>query len=104
MSFAWSTLATLAILSATIHWIAARATIMRWFWGATWLPAWLDALLACPACSGFWLGLALGLAGLRPLATGHVWLDVLAAGLAGVWGTPVTEGVLLWGLDRSAIH
>lgn len=104
MTFNWSTLATLAILTATIHWIVARATITKRFWGAVWLPSWLDELLRCPACSGFWLGIGLGLAGLRPLVTGSWIANVLIAGLVGVWGTPVVEGILLWALDRTKIH
>jgi hypothetical protein len=104
MTFAWSTFATLAILASALHWLVARAEITKPVWDAIWLPERLDALLKCPACSGFWLGLWLGAAGLRPLVTGHWWIDVVAAGVAGVWGVPVAEGVMLWGLDRSKIH
>jgi hypothetical protein len=77
---------------------------MQWFWAAPWLPNPISDLLACPACSGFWIGLGLGAAGLRPLTTGYWWLDIPAAGLAGVWCAPVAEGILLWGLDKSKIH
>jgi hypothetical protein len=99
----WSLFAVLALSTAAIHWIIARSTIMRWFWDAVWLPTFLDELLACTACSGFWLGLGLGALGLRPFDTGHLWLDVLAAGGWNVVGMPVVEGVLLWGLDRTRI-
>lgn len=64
----------------------------------------LDELLACAACSGFWLGLGLSVVGLRPLELGPSWLDVAGSALAGVVGTPILEGVLLWGLDRTAIR
>jgi hypothetical protein len=104
LTFAWSTFATLAILASALHWLAARATITKHFWGALWLPGWLDSLLKCPACSGFWLGLGLGTTGIRPLVTGHAWIDVVVAGLAAMWGVPVAEAVMLWGLDRSKIH
>jgi hypothetical protein len=104
MAFSWSILATLGILTATIHWIIARAEITKRFWNAIWLPEFLNGLLRCPACSGFWLGLGLGGLGLRPMATGHAWLDVVVAGLCGVWCTPIAEELLLWGLDRSKIH
>ena len=104
MSFNWSTLATLGILAAVLHWVIARAGITRWFWDAAWLPRGFKSLLECPACSGFWLGLGLGISGCRPLATGQVWIDVLVAGAASVWCVPVVEGVLLWGLDRSTFH
>jgi len=102
--FNWPTLATLAILCATIHWIAARSQIMEWFWAAPWLPDFINDLLACPACSGFWLGLGLGTVGLWPLTTDYWWLNIPVAGLVGVWCTPIAEGILLWGLERSKIR
>lgn len=104
MTFSWSTFATLAVLAAAIHWIAARAEITKPIWNAIWLPETLDRLLKCPACSGWWLGLGLGLAGVRPMVTGMWWIDTAAAGLCAVFGVPVAEAVLLWGLDRAQIH
>jgi len=104
MSFNWSTLATLGVLTATLHWLAARAKITKRFWDAAWLPASVDGLLRCPACSGFWLGLGVGLWGVRPLRTGAAWLDVLTAGVCGIFMTPLFEGIILWGLDRSSLH
>jgi hypothetical protein len=96
-----NTLATLGLFSAVIHWLVARARITRGFWGATWLPGWLSELLACAACSGFWIGLGLGLAGVRPL--GYGLIGVICSGLLGVVSTPVVEGVLLWGLRATKI-
>lgn len=96
----WSAFLTLNILATAIHWTIARSQIMRWFWGSTWLPELLRDLLECPACSGFWIGLGLGLAGLRPLG-GPWWWGSLAAGALALFGTPIAEGLLLWGLDRS---
>lgn len=104
MTFNWSTFATLAILAATIHWLIARAEISKPIWDAIWLPERINQLLRCPACSGFWIGLALGTAGLRPLVTGHWWLDMPVAALAGAFGTPVLQAVLLWGLERTKIR
>jgi hypothetical protein len=100
----WSTLATLWLFATAFHWTVARSTIMRWFWGASWLPSFLSELLECPACSGFWLGCALALIGLRPFTTGYAILDIGVAGLLALLGVPVVEAILLWGLDRSAIH
>jgi len=104
MTFNWSILTTLGILAASIHWLAARAHITRSFWGAIWLPSFLDSLLRCPACSGFWIGLGLGAARIRPFATGHAWFDIAVAGIVGMFTTPVFEAVLLWGLDKSKLH
>lgn len=99
----WSAFLTLGVLAASIHWTVARAKITQWFWGASWLPRILNELLSCPACSGFWIGLGLGLAGLRPLHTDLVTLDVLATGVLALYTTPILEGVMLWGLERSRI-
>lgn len=104
MTFNWSTLAILGILTATIHWLIARAEISKAFWSAIWLPERIDQLLRCPACSGFWLGLGLGGLGIRPLTTGHWWIDVPASAILGVFATPLFEGLFLWGLERSKIH
>ena len=99
----WSTFVTLSVSSAAFHWILARSTIMKWFWGASWLPRRIRELLECPACSGFWLGLYLGVVGIQPITT-HSWLvNVLFTGVLALFGTPVAEGILLWGLERSRV-
>jgi hypothetical protein len=102
--FNWSTLTTLAILAAATHWLVARAQITKRFWDAIWLPEFIYDLLSCPACSGFWIGLGLGALGVRPLVTGHLWIDVIVAGIAAMYGVPVAEAVMLWGLERTKIH
>lgn len=49
----------LGILGAAFHYVTYRAMITRWLWSR--YPRWLDALLSCAACSGFWVGGGLGL-------------------------------------------
>jgi hypothetical protein len=106
-------LVVLGLLAATIHWIVARAKITRWFWSLGWWPApgsiasglvkeLFAGLLACAACSGFWIGLGLGRVGVQPI--GHGVVGVLCSGLLGVVVTPVVEGVLLWGLSATRLH
>jgi len=104
VTFSWSTFATLAVLAAAVHWLVARAQITKWFWNAKQLPTFARELLECPACSGFWIGWGFGALGIRPLATGYVWIDVVLAGAVAMYGTPVAEAVMLWGLERSRIH
>lgn len=99
----WSMFATLSVLAATIHWIVARALIMRWFWGARWLPHVVTDLLECPACFGFWIGIGLGLVGVQPIAVSHTWANALLSGVLAVFGTPIAEGALIWGLEHSRI-
>ena len=45
MTFNWSTFATLAVLTSTLHWLVARASITKRFWNAIWLPEIIDDLL-----------------------------------------------------------
>jgi hypothetical protein len=111
MKFDANQLVLLGLLAASIHWLVARASITKPFWDFRWWPAKhplgitiglsLSMLLACAACSGFWIGLGLGFAGVRPIGEG--WLSVLASSFAGILLTPVFEGALLWGLERTRI-
>jgi hypothetical protein len=94
-------LVLLGFLCSSIHWIVARSWIT--------MPLWSRArgifakLLACASCTGFWLGLGLGAAGLRPVVSS--WpIEILGAGLLGVFVTPVFEAVMLWGLAMTAIE
>jgi hypothetical protein len=102
----------LGLLAAGIHWIVARSKVTKWFWGLDWWPApgsitsglvkeGFASLLACTACSGFWIGIGLGIAGVQPV--GHGVVGVACSGLLGVVATPVVEGVLLWGLSATKI-
>lgn len=95
-------LVALGLLTASAHWLIARSKIAQPFWSRA--TGMFDALLRCAGCSGWWLGLGAGAAGLWPLATGwgHI-ADTGAAGLFGVILTPVFEGALLWGLGMTAI-
>lgn len=93
-------LVILGLLCASLHWLVARSLIFEWFWSR--VTGWGQRLLSCPACSGFWIALGLGAAGLRPV-TGLGWLEIPAAGVLGIYLTPVVEGTLLWGLKRSSM-
>ena len=101
MTFDVGQAAALALMAPAVHWLAARAEITRPLWSRA--SGRLSKLLACPACSGWWIGLGLGLAGVRPVA-GRWWATTVASGLIAVVLTPVVEAVLLWGLERSAIE
>lgn len=94
-------LALLGLLSTGLHWLIARSTIARPLWSRA--RGWLAALLACPACSGWWLGLGLGLGGVRPASGQGGIVAVIASGILAMVLTPVLEGVMLWGLAQSAI-
>ncbi len=98
-------LVLLGLLSTAVHWIVGRSKVGRPLWSRA--GGWFGALLACPACSGWWIGLGLGMAGLKPVGgLPHIGYDVatiIVAGLLAVVITPVFEGIMLWGLERSAI-
>lgn len=91
----------LGIVTSSLHWLLARSKITQPLWSRA--TGYLDALLRCPACSGFWLGLITGL-WLHPIEGLSRAGGVLAAGLLALFLTPVFEAVLLWGLERSAVN
>lgn len=102
MSLNFQHVIILAILSAVLHWIFTRAEITRPLWSK--LPPFLDKLARCPACSGYWIGWALGLAGVSPV-DGFSWpASAALTALFAVFLTPVTEAIMLWGLEHSAIE
>jgi hypothetical protein len=98
----------LGLLTAPFHWIIARSEIAKPLWSR--LTGWPAKLLACPACSGFWLGLALAVGGVRPVditwPVGHqavLTAEILAAGVLATLVTPVMQAVMLLGLHYSAV-
>jgi len=90
-----------AVLWAASHWIVARSEIARPLWSRA--SGWVDKLLRCAGCSGFWLGAASGL-GSHTLVNAVVWKRVLIGGLLGAFFTPVFEAVLLWALQQTSIE
>jgi hypothetical protein len=101
-------LVLLGLLAAPLHWIVARSEIARPFWSR--LAGWPAKLLACPACSGFWLGLALAAGGVRPVditwplgPQAVMTAEILAAGVLATFMTPVVQAVMLLGLHYSAV-
>ena len=94
-------LVLLGILCASVHWLVARSQIAKPLWSHA--TGWVDGLLRCAGCSGWWLGLLWGLAPtLRPVEHGVVgWL---VTGVLGAFVTPVFEAFLLWGLEASTLE
>lgn len=92
-------LVVFGLLTASTHWLIGRSEIAKPLWSRA--TGWIEKLLACPACSGFWLGLGYGALGLRPVSYG--WRGVLIAGVLGAILTPIFEGLLLWGLEMTAM-
>lgn len=91
----------LGLLSTSMHWLVARSSIAQPLWSRA--RGLLGELLRCPACSGWWLGLVLGVVGVRPVVAHHRWTEVVLAGLLAVVVTPVVEAVLVLGLQHSAV-
>lgn len=90
----------LGLTTSTTHWIVARASITQPLWSRA--RGKLAELLACPACSGFWLGAGAWLCGIQPLGGSLVALP--ANMLLGAWTTPVFQAILLWSLRETAIE
>lgn len=107
MKLAIDQLLLLGLFSTAIHWLVARSEIARPLWSRT--SGWLDKLLRCPACSGYWLGGLITWGGVHPFGdTGTSWwmfvFKTQLAGLAAMVLTPIFEGVMVWGLRESAIE
>jgi hypothetical protein len=94
------TLVFFGLLAAGIHWLIARSSIAKPLWSrATGL---LDELLRCAGCSGWWLGLGLWVAGVRPIE-GRIGAFLLT-GVLGAVLTPIVEATVLWGLEATAVE
>ena len=93
-------LIVLGLLTASTHWLVARSEIAKPFWSRA--EGQMAKLLACAGCSGWWLGLAYGILGIRPVSSGV--FGVFASGVLGTILTPIFEAVLLWGLRETAIE
>lgn len=99
----------LGLLTSTSHWLIARSEIAKPLWSRA--RGWLDKLLACAGCSGFWLGGLFGGFGVATpvLSTApddltvNFFAQAMLCALFGVFLTPVFESVLLWGLRESAV-
>ncbi len=89
MTLNLSQLALLGIVTAAIHWLISRAAITQPIWSR--VPKAIDALLRCPSCSGFWLGLAVHAAGVHPLEGVSRWLALAGTGVLAMFVTPVEE-------------
>lgn len=97
-----SHLILLGMLCTALHWLLARSYILKWFWSRL-DGTFVGHLLACAACSGFWLGVVLGWFGLRPATGLHPGVECMIAGLLGLYLTPIFEAALLWGLRESTL-
>lgn len=95
-------LVILGILTSATHWLFARSAVLKPLWSRA--RGWLDQLLRCPSCSGFWLGLGFGLLGIDPIVSGLRFVDVYLTGMLAVFLTPVFEAVMLWGLSVSGLE
>lgn len=60
-----------ALLTTSLYYLGCRASITERLWSR--YPEWLEDIAICPACSGFWYGLACGGLG--------AWLELPFLGL-----------------------
>ena len=88
-------LAELAVFLAAAQYLLGEAAIFDR--PRARLPLVIRQLLACPACCGFWLGLAFGAAAVGPWVDGPAWWNALRSGFAAVAITPFMRGVMALG-------
>lgn len=96
-------LVLLAIVGAAAHFLLYRALVTRWLWSR--YPAWIDSFFSCSACTGFWLGLGVGIywhLHARPsftLPAGDPVVPIVAAASTMVL-SPMVAWLQTWSLER----
>ncbi len=108
-----TTLLLLACLTTSVYYLLAWAEISRPLWSRypKWFPKWVNAMMSCAACSGFWYGLAAGVVAWRlgltlddllgvTLERARAWYIVPAVALGAVAWTPVLWGVMFRALQH----
>lgn len=92
------------MMSGALYYLASRAEITRWLWSR--YPKWLDNFTLCAACLGFWLSLALGVAGGWYLGLpflglpGRTLYTPLVVAVCGIVWTPPIAYIVLESLAR----
>lgn len=109
-----SSLVPFGALVAFAYYVVARAEITRWFWEGrlqepfadyhpttirepsfgTHVRRFLDRLLSCPLCSGFWIGFALGWA--FDLPSPWKRFQPFMGGVYGLILNPIIQGAMHW--------
>lgn len=103
ISVRFDVLLIFSVLATALHWTVARAEITAPLWSRA--HGWLGALLRCPACSGFWLGLGLYTCRVRPITfEAFGWGPEMAMhGFLGLFVTPILEALFVTTLAIAAI-
>jgi hypothetical protein len=83
-----------------VYYLFARAEITRFLWSR--YPSWLDKLARCPACSGTWIGLALGTLYVTPPPHPERWRWERPVWSA-VWGLLLTP-IGAWVITRAIVY
>lgn len=89
--------AAYALVGAALFYLSARAVVTRWLWSR--YPAWLDGLMSCASCSGFWFAIGLHAAVRWPfLGVTWYWSWPLIALAAVIW-TPLVAALHLRAME-----
>lgn len=79
------------LLTTALFYLFARAVITEWLWSR--FPAWLQYVTQCPACSGFWYGIACAAIGIyvfdKPFLGRTNWYVIIDVGLMSIVWTPI---------------
>lgn len=93
----------IALVATAIHYLGYHAQITGWLWRRYRVGSWYEQLLKCSACSGTWIGAALG----YPLSEGGYSLLGQNGGVAyyllcacvGMVVTPISSFLMLFALQ-----
>lgn len=95
-----------AVLCAALFYLGSRALITRPLWSR--YPPRMGKLMDCAACSGFWYGALLeAFVGpalkLDVMGMPHSPLTAIVVALCMLVLTPITAGLMQWGLDQLGV-
>lgn len=88
----------LTLLPTACWYLSSSAVITRWLWSR--YPAWLDKLMYCAACSGFWWGLLISLAFSAVKLHPYPWYTAPIWGLIVLVTNPLVGALHKMALDR----
>ena len=74
---------TYAVIVTAVWYLLAHAEVLRFL--QVRYPSWLDRLISCAACSGFWLGCAVALVGGVGFNQSYLDTGPVPTYLASVW-------------------
>lgn len=88
----------LALLPTALWYLGSSAVITHWLWSR--YPKWLDKLMYCAACSGFWFGVVISAGFSAVREHPYPWYTAPLWGLVVLVTNPLVSALHKMALDR----